>query len=85
MAEIWNAFIKWSKMNFDVERTINIPHLGNFAFRLPHMQGDEIALDKEKSVLFYPNENFLNGANLKYRVHVKFNMFREKWRPLHRR
>lgn len=28
IAEIWNAFIKWAKMNFDVERTINIPHLG---------------------------------------------------------
>ncbi|CAD8159976.1 unnamed protein product [Paramecium pentaurelia] len=71
VADIWNAFIKWSKMNFDVERTINIPHLGNFAFRLPHIQGEEMTLDKEKSVLFYPNENFLNSSNLRYRGEIE--------------
>ena len=35
MNMIWAGFVKWSKLNFDVERTINIPNFGNFQYKVP--------------------------------------------------
>jgi len=35
--EIWHAFIKWSKSQLDLDRTISIPNFGNIAYK----KGDE--------------------------------------------
>lgn len=55
MNATWVAFTKWAKMNFDVERTINIPNFGNFQWKVPK----GVSEDQEKCVLYFPNENFL--------------------------
>ncbi len=35
MGTVWQGFTKWAKMNFDVERTINVPNFGNFQYKIP--------------------------------------------------
>ena len=57
MCIVWAAFTKWAKMNLDVERTINVPNLGNFLYKMPKTVSDE--QEKERCVLFYPNDSFL--------------------------
>ena len=63
--QIWEHFQRWTKINLDLERTINVPQIGNFQYKTTESDRSE------KFIHFYPSQYFLNNCRLKYRGEVE--------------